>query len=271
MCDRDTVSDDILGERDVDLRKQYFWPNIENGQPTAIEVYRKGKITGTVFMSFSKSPKSPGHARSRPPTDTNTRWVAGQKERPQEVVTYIKKKACEDCFCSFLCCCSCDDDGPVTRAAELVETYPRNFQEVGYRVDVDGRWDTHKYSLEMHHLDLKPGDNFLSVGAHVDGPMQPQPMPVDMYVGPSVQHFMVPQSTMSPQPAAHNSPLPAALQYTAHSYASPQMTNSMSMTQLVYGQPKMQSSPSASQWLSPSRAPGGAFSPQSRGKSLIRG
>jgi len=221
--DRDTVSDDVLGERDVDLRKQYFWPSAESGQPIAVEVYKNGQIAGTVNLCFAKSPKRPGQASVPKGTQPATRWVPS-KGGPEVTVTPVvtKRNRCDDTCscCSFFCCCC--EETVVPRAAVVDKQaegrMPDGFREVGYRVNLQGKWT--KQSLageETHHLDIKAGDDSLNIGANVE-------MPVHYNVrAPPVARGSPLPVNMRASPMATGSPLPATY------LASPQQRNSMMM------------------------------------------
>ena len=95
---------------------------------------------------------------------------------------------------------------------------PDGFREVGYRVNLQGKWT--KQSLageETHHLDIKAGDDSLNIGANVE-------MPVHYNVrAPPVARGSPLTVNMRASPMATGSPLPATY------LASPQQRNSMMM------------------------------------------
>ncbi len=237
VMDRDTASDDVLGERDIDLRKQYYWPSANSGQLTAVDMYKNGKIAGTVNLSFAKSPKKPNQAKSMPKEQQATsKWVPSREEPAKMVMK--KVTPCEE-VCGFCCFCCWFAEKEVTRAAVAVvgeDRLPDGFRAVGYRVDLQGKWDKRTLAgEEIHRLDIKPGDNSLVIGGSVEVPPQynlrTSPLP---FVAP------LPFAT-APMALPVSSPLPVALPHNAF-LASPLQQNSMMMAtpghfspQLRYG------------------------------------
>lgn len=110
-----------------------------------------------------------------------------------------KRNRCDDTCscCSFFCCCC--EETVVPRAAVVDKQaegrMPDGFREVGYRVNLQGKWT--KQSLageETHHLDIKAGDDSLNIGANVEMPVhynvrappvaRGSPLPVNMRASP---------------------------------------------------------------------------------------
>lgn len=228
VMDRDTMSDDVLGERDVDLRKQYYWPSAKSGQLTAVDLYKNGKIAGTVNLSFAKSPKKPNQAKSMPKgQQAATKWVPSREDPVEPAMVVMKKQnACED-VCGF-CCCFAENE--VTRAAVPVvseDRLPDGFRAVGYRVDLQGKWD--KRSLageETHRLEIKPGDNSLVIGGSVEVPPQYNSRTSPLPFAAPLPFATAPMALPAFEPVG--SPLPLALSHNAY-LASPLQQNSMMM------------------------------------------
>lgn len=248
VCDSDTTSDDVLGERDVDLRMQYYWPTADAGQATAIEVYRGGKIAGTVHLSFAKSPKRPGSQQKSPQRalGSQTKWVPErvQKQVARPVV-YRKQEPCEE-LCECCCCCCLPASQPV---AVPPATYPQGFREIGYRVDLDGQWERRDLAGdETHVLSIEEGAD-MPLKARVEVPVQyqisvpgPAKVVTDVFVEREVQRTVMTPMTVGtrnavvpgPQqalalpapPQFASSPLPAEYmtQSAANYPASPQMS-----------------------------------------------
>ena len=232
VMDRDTTSDDVLGERDVDLRKQYYWPSAKSGELVAVHLYKDGKIAGTVNLSFAKSPKKPNQAKSMPKgQQAATKWVPSIRKDPVEPAKVVMKKqtACED-VCAFCCCCFAENE--VTRAAVPVvseDGLPDGFRAVGYRVDLQGKWDKQILAgEETHRLDIKPGDDSLVIGGSIEVPPVPFASPLPF------------ATTSMALPAFEpvGSPLPLALPHNAY-LASPLQQNSMMMATPAHFSPPL--------------------------------
>ena len=240
VLDSDTTSDDVLGERDIDLRKQYYWPSAETGDPIAVDVYKNGIVAGTVNISFSKSPKKPGQAKRMPADQASTTWIPKKHNdppKPVPEVVYRRKKPCESLCCFAMCCCCCTET-EVTRAAVPVATaaqLPANFREVGYRLDLDGKWDRQNFAAqEVHRLDINV-DNSLTIGARVEVPL-----------AYNISTSPVPLPTRVSHAVYSSPPVRQAV------YASPQVQNSMTQPAQSVG------------WASPALPTGRGLTPKLR-------
>jgi len=51
--DSDTLSNDLLGEREVDLDLQDLEGDVEDKDPIPFDVVKEGKTVGTIYLSFA--------------------------------------------------------------------------------------------------------------------------------------------------------------------------------------------------------------------------
>jgi len=237
VFDSDTTSDDVLGERDIDLRMQYYWPSADEGQATAVEVYRQGKIAGTVFISFAKSPKRPGSKGKSPQRASvnQTKWVP---ERVQKQVAgpvvYRRKDPCED-ICD--CCCCCCPAPTQSQTTPTAATYPQGFREVGYRVDLDGQWERRQLAGdETHVLSVKDGDD-LPLKARIEVPVKyevsvpgPTQVVTDYFVEREIQATVMTPVTIGMKNTVVPGPLQAVALPAPPQYVSSPLPTQYTMT-----------------------------------------
>ena len=281
VLDSDTTSDDVLGERDVDLRMQYYWPSADGGQATAIEMYRKGQITGTVYLSFAKSPKRPG-ARAKSPQKAptpQTKWVPERvQKRVAGPIVYRRREPCEDCCAYFCCCClpCCLSGSQEQNTAPA--TYPQGFREIGYRVDLDGQWERRDFvGAETHVLSIE--DNAEGpLKARVEIPMQyevsvpgPAKVVTDVFVEREVQTTVMTPVTIGMRNAVVPGPqqalmLPSPPQYVTSpgpaEYATAGAVNYAASPQMLTpskGPPVLLNSMAYPSLDGPRQSPGGPF------------